>query len=525
MKKRFSAILLVLVLLTAATGLSCEPTPQGTIEVKATLCGEPWEGDVAYTLTGTEETIDGTSVPKTHSVTPDRWICAYVSGGPAGAYFVDITPLATQTLIDGGTISFTLNSELQPDASIDFLTWTINGEPHEPNDPETPYYVTCGDIIDVHFKQHVAACEGVEVELIEYSQLDLYHTEGFIDWFGLHVLDDWDAVVKTPDPIEKVYQDLYGEGYSVGYCDWINMYDVEPCPPQNCWPWEFSMETGWLLEACTDYEKTINAFRLGECLDPEDPIPVLFEVFLDAMDPVDFTLVAAAEVFLEFEDVDPDNNYTESPPLYLVFTPEMDASIEFGDWTINGEPLTPIEEGGEIWYEAEVTWGDVIDVHFAQHVAGCKPEAYVIEYSLLSMHLIEGTLPWLTLHVLDGPCGVSKDPAPLEEAYRYLYVEEEPVDYCMEFMLEQWEPKLLRVDTLWLLEKCTPYEKSINWLHIGECFEPEPCVLFDLWFVEPGVYVFELLSAAMVELGSDEDVDPDNDYAESPPLHLTVFVP
>ena len=527
MKKRFFAIWLVLVLLTAATGLSCESTPKGTIEVKATLCGEPWDGDVEYTLTGTEETIDGTSVPKTHSATPDTWTCAYVSGGPAGAYFVDITPPAGQALVDGGTIIFTLNFELDQDASIDFLTWTINGEPVEPNDPDSAYNVTCGDIIDVHYKQHVAGCEGVQVPLIEYSWLDLYHTEGFVDYFGIHCLDDWDAVVKIPAPIEKVYQDLYAEGYSVGYCDWFDMYDVEPCDPENCWPYELSMETGWTLEKCTDYEKTINLFRFGECLDPENPIPVLFEVFLDAMEPVDFTLVAYAEVeLLDDEDVNPDNNYAESPPLYVVFTPEMDASIEFLDWTVNGDPLEPIGEGAEIYYEAEVSWGDVIDVHFKQHVAGCKPEAYVIEYSWLDIHLVEAPW-WVWLHVYDGPCGVSKDPEPLEEPYRQLFVDFEPVEYCMEFDLVPCEPRLLGVETLWLLEKCTDYEKTINWLVIGECFEPEPwCVLFDLWPVEFGVYQFTLVASAEVELLDDEDVDESNDVAVSPPLFLTVmFLP
>ena len=535
MKKRFFAILLVLVLLTAVTGLSCEPTPQGTIEVKATLCGEPWEGDVAYTLTGTEEPIDGTSVPKTHSVTPDRWICAYVSGGPAGAYFVDITPLATQTLIDGGTITFTLNFELEQDASIDFLTWTINGEPVEPNGPDDPYYVTCGAIIDVHFKQHVAGCEGVEVSLVEYSWFELYHTGGYIDLFDLHVLNEDGAVVKTPDlldPIEPSDQNLWlwqdMERIPVEFCDWFYFEALEPCEdPATCDPLVMELETVWTLEKCTDYEKTINWLRIGECLEPVAPIPVLFEAFFDAMDPLNFTLVSRAEVeLLDDEDANPDNNFAESPPLYLVFEPEMDASIEFDTWTINGVPLDPQGPAGEIYYEAEVTWGDIIDVHFAQHVAGCKPEAYVIEYSRLDVLFTEGAIPFVGLHVYDGPCGVSKDPDPLEEVYRYLFVDGEPVEYCRPFDLFPFAPRILEVETLWLLEKNIDYTKTINWLVIGECFEPEPwCVLFDLWFEFPGVYQFILVASAGVELKDDEDVNLDNNYTESPPLYLTVFVP
>jgi len=82
------------------------------------------------------------------------------------------------------------------------------------------------------------------------------------------------------------------------------------------------------------------------------------------------------------------------------------------------------------------------------------------------------------------------------------------------------------VEIEWELEICTPYVKSINWFVIGECLEPpeEACVLFDTWFEFSGVYVFELVAGAEVELLDDEDVDPDNNYAESPPLYLIVNV-
>ena len=60
-----------------------------------------------------------------------NWTCAYVSGGPAAAYFVNITPSATQSVTAGGNTTFTLNFATYAahplDASATFKSWTING--------------------------------------------------------------------------------------------------------------------------------------------------------------------------------------------------------------------------------------------------------------------------------------------------------------------------------------------------------------------------------------------------------------
>lgn len=114
MRKVFIAIcsvLLVLVVSLAILVPSCAPTT-GTIEVKYTLCGFPWQGALNYTLTG-PSTISGNTVPATHAdAAPGTWTCNYVSGGPLGAFLVDITPSATQSLKAGERITFTLNLEL-----------------------------------------------------------------------------------------------------------------------------------------------------------------------------------------------------------------------------------------------------------------------------------------------------------------------------------------------------------------------------------------------------------------------------
>jgi hypothetical protein len=114
MRKRIFAIwsvLLVLVISIAVLVPGCPAPTQCTINVKATLDGAAWTGAVQYTLTGpgAASPISGTSVDASHSVDCGNWTCAYGSGGPAGASFVNITPSANQSVSAGGTITFTLN--------------------------------------------------------------------------------------------------------------------------------------------------------------------------------------------------------------------------------------------------------------------------------------------------------------------------------------------------------------------------------------------------------------------------------
>ena len=154
-RKVFSiwSVLLVLVISIAVLVPSCAPTT-GTIEVKATLDGAAWTGAVQYTLTaltgtGAGSSINGTSVDASHSVDPGVWACAYVSGGPAGASFVNIsvnmTPTTNQTAIAGGTITFTLNFVTPAAGVLDHFKcyWF-----HYPgSNPQSSYYV--GETVDL----------------------------------------------------------------------------------------------------------------------------------------------------------------------------------------------------------------------------------------------------------------------------------------------------------------------------------------------------------------------------------------
>jgi hypothetical protein len=309
---------------------SCTGAPKGTIEVKATLCGNPWpaagDGAVNYTLTlaGGTSPISGTEVPITYTVDVGTWTCDYVAGGPPDAFLVDITPSGTQTVSDGDTITFTLNFELKQDAWIEWLAWTVDGVPLH-CDGETCYaeVMPC-QIIDLHFKQGVDGCPEYEVTLNETDKLTI-HYDFYSEYPGgpplepppvvwVYVVNDLCAVNKSADLVaaaEKLIQ--------------IPSFNGEPLePPYNYYPLNFcepailDVETDWTLEKEIDYLKTISFF--GATIDPGMHECVLFDIAF--IPPIagcyHFTVVANGEVQLPgVGDIDPWNNYTQSLPLSL----------------------------------------------------------------------------------------------------------------------------------------------------------------------------------------------------------------
>ena len=320
-KKIFSiwSVLLVLVVSLAVLVPGCngDGACTGDIEVRATLCDAIWEGDVVYKLTGPGATaptvINGTSVNATHSgVECGDWTCEYVSGGPLGAYFVDITPDPTQEVTSNSTKTFTLNFELEQDAWIECLGWTIDGVPIEEYQYaeffEGAWYaeVFPCQIIDAHFVQGVYGCEGRVVSVNETSWLHItdLNPPGL---YWIYVVNEDCAVNKTalerPTP-KKVSQTTTIDGVPVGP-------GGEPIPlsPQM----SLDVETIWELVKEIDYEKSIN--WLGISVFPFEPpvVPhpcVLFELLLPPdPGPYLFQLVAEAEVeLMDDEDVNTQNN-------------------------------------------------------------------------------------------------------------------------------------------------------------------------------------------------------------------------
>lgn len=319
MRKRLVAIysvLIVVIVLLAVLTPSCAPTEKGTIEVKATLCGAPWEGAVNYTLApASGSPIDGASVSANFSVTAGTWTCNNVSGGPAGAFLDTITASPTQTVAVNQRVTFTLNFEREQDASIDFITWVINGVPIEeyPNafNQAGNWYADiyhC-DVIGVRFTQHVAGCQGYEVAVNETSELRIKYTSGF---GAIHVSvgNNACAVVKEPEPIGKVSQvtSFNGEPVQLG-----EDFELPLDQTQT-----LGVETAWLLEKERDYTKTIDWLGVSDL--PGEHQCILFDLLVPLDGKVyDFDLVASAEVELvDDEDINPENNWAVSFPLHLI---------------------------------------------------------------------------------------------------------------------------------------------------------------------------------------------------------------
>jgi len=288
--------------------LNFEKSQDASIEVKATLCGEVYEGAVAYSLSVEgESVVHNVEVPTSATVAPGEWACN-VSFNPPGAYLVDITPSPTQSVSGGDTITFTLNFELEQDASIEFLTWTINGQNVTPNTHQTPYDVFFGDVIDVHYTQRVDGCQGEVVEVKEKSELWIHYTQGgTLTYFA--VQDHWGAVVKEPEPIEKVSQMVTLNGLPIDYME----FTLPIQEPPMCAV--LGVETIWLLEKCTNYTKTIDWLDIWP--GPGGPGTMLFDITPSSPSSY-YTLVSTAQVELvDDEHVNPEIKYAESPPLYV----------------------------------------------------------------------------------------------------------------------------------------------------------------------------------------------------------------
>jgi hypothetical protein len=330
MKKGILAICSVLLLLTASiavlsTGCDGDGAGEGTIEVKATLCGEDWQGPVDYTLTPeTGSPVSGTEVPASFNVSAGEWTCEYVSGGDPDSFF-DVVTTPTQTVSDGGTITFTLEFELNQDAWIDFLRWTINGLPW-PYEP--PWEMWACEILDVHFQQGVLGCPEYLAAVNETSRLFIQYKGWAPFWQGdilepglgqnvsLYVVNDDCAVNKTIEQLpdlyaEKVSQYTTLNGVYIDPGEYIPLtWDIET---------ELDVETIWTLVKETNYIKSINWFGISY-LPPFEPGGqhkcVLFELLVPPGPGwYVFDVSAEAEVVLmDDTDVNTTNDKDTSPP-------------------------------------------------------------------------------------------------------------------------------------------------------------------------------------------------------------------
>jgi hypothetical protein len=199
----------------------------------------------------------------------------------------------------------------------------------------------------------------------------------------------------------------------------------------------------------------------------------------------------------------------------LEFELKQDAGIDFSCWTVDGEPIGSVEY--------EVVPCQVIDVGFQQWVNGCpESDAMVSDTSRLRITQVEGS-SGVQLYVLNDWCALNKTPTPPDKVNQALSFNGDPVERGELLPLTVETPADLDVETAWELIMEADYVKAINWLGISVVEPAEHlCVLFELLLPGPGVYQFSLVASAEVELADDEDINLENNQAESPPLLLTV---
>jgi hypothetical protein len=316
MRKGFFGIclsLFIAVVLIALLVPSCNPPGNGLITVVGCICNAPWpywQGAVNYTLTPAAAGVAPISCNYTgvKSVGAGTWTCTYNSGGPAGTYFVNITPSATQALSAGGNITFFLNFEKNQDAAIHFLNWTVNGSPFASSVLETK---PC-NIIDAHFLQWVNGCEGYNVTMNETSWLSITQTAGLPA--TVVVVDDDCAVNKTPTRVaQKVSQ--------VPSVDNVTRQQGYNITLVLKTPTTLDVHTQWQLVKCVNYTKSINWFGISLVnIEPGAHPCVLFELVLPMPGQFyQFTLQTSAQVALVGDtDANPANDATMGPPLTLI---------------------------------------------------------------------------------------------------------------------------------------------------------------------------------------------------------------
>jgi len=312
-RKIFSiwSVLLVLLISTAVLLPGCvgEPTT-ATIEVRATLSGVDWQGDLNYTLTPAEGSpISGTRVPNSFTVSPGNWNLTYVSGGPPEAVQVGgvwgwLGEIDGEIVEVGGglgeiadvfaddLLGWDIFFEPCGDASIEFKTWTIDGQPVSPG----TYQVPAGTIVDIEYKVHVSAAEGAEVEVLETDWLETQYM-GPCGPVELHTINHLGAVKMSPDA-DKLSQTTKRDSLPApdGLSFWI----------EEVAPWELGVETEWELVALVDYIKSINWLSFAD-----DGAEVLFNA--DVKFPLDEThiFILEAEGCVEMEgDENPENDCT-----------------------------------------------------------------------------------------------------------------------------------------------------------------------------------------------------------------------
>jgi len=192
------------------------------------------------------------------------------------------------------------------DASIDFDSWTIDGEQVPPGS----YTVYPPTIIDIQYKEHVSGEEEAVVTVNQTAWLRVHNIGIWGEMEGknitLHCVNAPGAVKMNPSAT-KLYQQATVEGVPVQPC--TNTV-LEYCKPVN-----LDVEVGWELVVCNNYTKTINWIGFPS------PTDLVFDV-TDPYDTLTLNLTAKAciEVGEGFEDTNSDNDCEDwCEPLIITY--------------------------------------------------------------------------------------------------------------------------------------------------------------------------------------------------------------
>jgi hypothetical protein len=308
-RKVFSiwSVLLALVISLAVLVPGCEgegePTT-GTIEVDATLDGDPWTGAIDYTLTpASGSPISGTSVADSFSADAGTWTCSYDGGGPDGAEFVGIAPSETQELSGGETITFTLAFEIpETDASITFVSWSIDGQQVAPGQ----YTVYPPTTIDTEYNVFVAGNSSEWVTVNATFKLPK-HFLGEADTQTWHVANAPGSVSTSP-PAQDLTHECTVNGVPTPVC--VN-FDVFKCEPMF-----FDVHISFKIRKGSNYGVNIN--WLG--YKGSGPDDILFDTDLLGAGPWgNSNIMTSGCVYVE-DDVDPANDCTgNSSTLNIIY--------------------------------------------------------------------------------------------------------------------------------------------------------------------------------------------------------------
>ena len=211
------------------------------------------------------------------------------------------------------------------------------------------------------------------------------------------------------------------------------------------------------------------------------------------------------------------------------FELNQDAAIKWLTWTVNGNPLQGQPS------QIEVGPCNVTDVHFQQWVNGCVGYNVTLNETDWLTIIASPANPFpVVIYVVNADCALNKTPPPQGlpsvKKSQVPSINNATALVGANITLFPGMTGMLDVHTAWQLVKGTNYTKNINWLGISKApFDPmhlpHPCVLFEL-VAPPGLYQFQLIASAHVDLVGATDVNMTNNDAMSPlPLILNVLVP